>query len=257
MNETVRLEWPDNGHARIVLARPDKRNALRHEELESLARVTEILAKREPRVVSIVGEGTSFGVGGDIHEFSAALDRGQMERWLRDAGTHLNAAISRLRGLDAAVIVGIQGPVAGGTLGLVWAANHVIAADNLQLNLAYARLGASPDAGTSWFLPRLLNPLRAFEMFALTPTLNAEQALNWGLVNRVVPTLDVSGAVDEVAQQLLKVPPQSLKNFKKLLSRSQEASLESQLYEEIEAFVLSVAQPEFSEKVTSFLHSKK
>lgn len=257
MNETVRLEWPDDGYARIVLARPDKKNALRHEELRGLARVTEILAKRAPRVVSILGEGTSFGVGGDIYEFADALDRGQMERWLRDAGNHLNAAITRLRALDAAVIVGIQGPVAGGTLGLVWNADHVIAADNLQMNLAYARLGASPDAGTSWFLPRLVNPLRAFEMFALAPTLNAEQALNWGLVNRVVPTLDVAMVVNKVVQQLLTIPPQSLKNIKRLLHRSLNASLESQLYEEIEAFVLSVEQPEFAEKVTRFLHPKK
>jgi 2-(1,2-epoxy-1,2-dihydrophenyl)acetyl-CoA isomerase len=125
---------------------------------------------------NIVGEGTSFGVGGDIQSFGDALDQGAMEAWLREAIGHFNTAIGGLRALDAAIVVGIQGPVAGGTLGLVWACDHVIAADTLT----YARLGGSPDGGTSWFLPRLVNHLQAFELFTLTPTLDAQQACNWG-----------------------------------------------------------------------------
>lgn len=253
MTQTIRLERPSADHARLVLARPERRNALRIQELQALAQATASLLQDPPRVLSILGEGTSFGVGGDIQSFGEALDQGAMEAWLREAIGHFNAAIEGLRALDAAIVVGIQGPVAGGTLGLVWAADHVVAADNLTLNLAYAKLGGSPDGGTSWFLPRLVNPLRAFELFTLTPTLNAHQACNWGLVNQVVPSSELPAAVNAVVTQWLAVPPQSLKNFKRLLKTSAKSPLQSQLLEEIECFVLAGAQPEFLNKVKEFL----
>ncbi|KRC06295.1 hypothetical protein ASE11_23685 [Hydrogenophaga sp. Root209] len=253
MTQTIRLERPSADHARLVLARPERKNALRIQELQALAQATASLRQDPPRVLSIVGEGTSFGVGGDIRSFGDALDQGAMEAWLREAIGYFNTAIGGLRALDAAIVVGIQGPVAGGTLGLVWAGDHVIAADNLSLNLAYARLGGSPDGGTSWFLPRLVNHLRAFELFTLTPTLDAHQACSWGLVNHVVPASELLVAVDAVVTQWLAVPPQSLKNFKRLLKASAGSSLQSQLLEEIECFVLAGDQPEFLDKVKAFL----
>ena len=253
MTQTIRLERPSADHARLVLARPERRNALRIEELQALAQAAASLLQDPPRVLSIVGEGTSFGVGGDIQSFGDALDEGAMEAWLREAIGHFNAAIEGLRALDAAIVVGIQGPVAGGTLGLVWSADHVIAADNLSLNLAYARLGGSPDGGTSWFLPRLVNPLRAFELFTLTPTLDAQQACSWGLVNRVVPASELPAAVDAVVARWLAVPPQSLRNFKRLLKASAGNPLQTHLLEEIEGFVQAGEQPEFVDKVRAFL----
>lgn len=253
MTQTIRLERPSADHARLVLARPERRNALRIEELQALAQAAASLLQDPPRVLSIVGEGNSFGVGGDIQSFGDALDQGAMEAWLREAIGHFNAAIEGLRALDAAIVVGIQGPVAGGTLGLVWAADHVIAADNLSLNLAYARLGGSPDGGTSWFLPRLVNPLRAFELFTLTPTLDAQQACSWGLVNRVVPASGLLAAIDAVVEKWLAVPPQSLRNFKRLLKASAGNPLQTHLLEEIEGFVQAGEQPEFVDKVRAFL----
>lgn len=253
MTETIRLERPSAEHARLVLARPERKNALRMQELKALAQATASLLQQPPRVLSIVAEGSAFGVGGDIPSFGDALEQGAMAAWLREAIGHFNAAIGGLRALDAAIVVGIQGPVAGGTLGLVWAGDHVIAADNLSLNLAYARLGGSPDGGTSWFLPRLVNPLRAFELFTLTPTLNAHQACSWGLVNHVVPATELLAAVDAVVAQWLTVPPQSLKNFKRLLTASANNTLLSHLREEMEGFVQAGRQPEFAERVKAFL----
>lgn len=253
MAEPIRLAYPDTEHARLVLARPERRNAMGIAELKALAEATRSLEQRPPRVLSIVAEGPSFGVGGDIQAFGQALQDGAMGPWLREAIGHFNAAISSLRALDTAIVVGIQGAVAGGTLGLVWAGDHVIAADNVTLNLAYARLGGSPDGGTSWFLPRLLNPLRAFELFTLTPTLDATKALHWGLVNRVVPVENLNAAVDAVAAAWLAVPPQSLQNFKRLLRASVSNALNDHLQQEMEAFVLAGEQPLFAEKVSAFL----
>ncbi|MCY1384568.1 phenylacetate degradation probable enoyl-CoA hydratase PaaB [compost metagenome] len=87
----------------------------------------------------------------------------------------------------------------------------------------------------------------------MTPTLDAHQACSWGLVNHVVPASELLVAVDAVVTQWLAVPPQSLKNFKRLLKASAGSSLQSQLLEEIECFVLAGDQPEFLDKVKAFL----
>lgn len=253
MTETIRLERLSDDHARLTLARPARNNALRMEELKALSEITTLLLKQPPRVLSIVAEGSSFGVGGDIQSFGEALEQGVMYDWLSEAIGYFNVAISGLRALDTAIVAGIHGPVAGGTLGLVWVSDHVIAADNLKLNLAYAKLGGSPDGGTSWFLPRLVNPLRAFELFTLTPTLNAEQACSWGLVNKVVPAKVLLTAVEDVVNQWLAVPPESLKNFKSLLRTSGNSTLQSHLQNELEGFLKAGQQPEFSARVKAFL----
>lgn len=253
MNETIRLERLSDDHARLTLARPARNNALRLEELKALSEITTSLLNQPPRVLSIVAEGSSFGVGGDIQSFADALEQGVMKDWLSEAIGYFNIAISGLRALDTAIVAGIHGPVAGGTLGLVWVSDHVIAADNLKLNLAYAKLGGSPDGGTSWFLPRLVNPLRSFELFTLTPTLGAEQACSWGLVNKVVPVKILLTAVDEVVNKWLAVPPQSLRNFKSLLRSSGSTTLQSHLHSELEGFLKAGQQPEFSARVKAFV----
>lgn len=251
--DTVRLEWPTEGHARIVFARPDKHNAWGHAELVGIARATEQVADRGARVVSIVAEGPSFAVGGDVEDFARVAGSDEVSAWLRAGGGAVNSAIARLRALDAAVIVGAQGLAAGGAPGFMWAGDFIIAADDLRINLAYVRIAASPDAGTSWFLPRLANPLRAFELLALGETIGAQQALQWGLVNRVVPAAELRGQVDALAAQLLAVPAVTLRNIKRLVADSLQTSLETQLYREIEGFAAAVAQPEFGPLVSRFL----
>jgi 2-(1,2-epoxy-1,2-dihydrophenyl)acetyl-CoA isomerase len=257
MNESVRVEWPEAAHARLVLARPERRNALGLAELQALALAVKAIGARSPRVLSIVADGGAFSVGGDIEAFAASLAEGRMVAWLREAGSHINAAIAGLHALDAAIVCGVQGSVAGGALGIVWAANHVVAADDLQLNMAYPRIGASPDAGTSWFLPRLVNPLKAFELMALAPTLGAQEALAQGLVSQCVTAARLRQTVDDVAARLLRVPPVSLRNIKSLLRRSLTSDLHSQLAEEIDAFARAADQPEFAEKVKAFLANRR
>lgn len=250
---TVRLEWPAAQHARIVIDRPRRHNALGIAELAALDTATAAIAASDARVVSIVAEGPSFGVGGDIAAFAQALDEGRMADWLREVGRHLNPAIARLRALDATVVVGAQGNVAGGSLGLLLAGDLVIAADDLRIDTAYARLGASPDAGASWFLPRLLGARRAFGLLALDTTLDAAHALALGLVNRVVGASGLRAEVDAVAAHLLQMSPVTLVNFKRLVGAAPDRPLEAQLDAEIDVFVSAAADPGFAERVRAFV----
>lgn len=255
--ESVRLEWPTEGYARIVFARPEKHNAWRHKELLGIADATEEILDRGARVVSIVAEGPSYSVGGDIDAFVNAMEKERIGHWARQGGAGVNSAIARLKGLDAVVVVGVQGNVAGGGVGYMSVGDFVIAADDLKINLAYVRIGASPDAGTTWFLPRLVNPLRAFEMLALGETFDAQGALDWGLVNRVVSTDELRASVEAMVVRLLKVPPITLKNIKRLVSTSLETSLETQLFREIEGFAAALDTDEFKQCVRSFMAKAK
>ena len=251
--DSIRLEHPAPQHARLVLAHPARRNALGIPELRALAEAVTALRAAPPKVLSIVAEGGTFGVGGDIQAFGQAVEQGRVGDWLREAVSQFNIAIEGLRALDTAIVVGVQGAAAGGTLGLVWAADHVIVAEDLQINLAYARIGGSPDGGTSWFLPRLVNPLRAFELFTLCPTLDAARALQWGLANQVVPAASLGAAVDGVVARWLAVPDVSLRNFKRLLRDAQTQALAPHLAQELQGFVEAGAQPAFEAKVRAFL----
>lgn len=251
--DAVRLEYPAPEHAHLVLANAARRNALGIPELRALAQATAALCAHPPKVLSIVAEGPAFGVGGDLRALDQALASDSIESWLSEAISAFNQAITQLRSLDTAIVVGVQGAAAGGTLGLVWAADHVVVADNLQLNLAYARIGGSPDGGTSWFLPRLVNPLRAFELFTLCPTLDAQQALQWGLANQVVPATQLNAAVGHVARQWLDVPTVSLRNLKRLLRDGQTQPLAPHLEQELRGFVSAARQPEFAARVKAFV----
>jgi 2-(1,2-epoxy-1,2-dihydrophenyl)acetyl-CoA isomerase len=253
-SDAVKLEQYGEDHVRLVIARSAENNALGISELRELAHVVTTLQLSPPRVLSIIAEGKHFGVGGDIKEFAQALDKNNLENWLKEAISQFNLAIEGLRSLDSSIVVAVQGAAAGGTLGLVWAADHVIVADNLKLNLAYAQLGGSPDGGTSWFLSRLINPLRAFELFTMCPTVDAFQAVQWGLANQAVPIDTLTTAIDTVVKRWLSVPEVSLRNFKRLLRDGQTRPLSDHLATELQCFVEAGAQEEFSKRVTKFLH---
>lgn len=254
---SIRLERTETSHARLFLSRSERNNALDLDALRELAHATAALCADPPKVLSILAEGGNFGVGGDIESFSKSLEQDRLDDWLQEAIGYYNRAITDLYGLKSAIVVGVQGAAAGGTLGLVWVADHVLVTENMKLNLAYANLGGSPDGGTSWLLPRLVNPLRAFELFTLCPSLNATQALAWGLANHIVPTADLHSSVEQVAQRWLKVPSISLRNFKCLLREAPTRTLEEHTRYELEGFRAAGTQPEFATLVENFMSTNR
>jgi len=250
---TVQVTWLTPDHARLQLKRAAQHNALGLDELAGLADAAQHLSQSRPKVLSILADGPNFGVGGDITAFAQAMSDKQIAQWLRTAIGHYNHAISQLRALDAAVVVGVQGSAAGGTLGLIWCADHVILADDAAISMAYAKLGGSPDGGTSWLLPQLVNPLRAFELFTLKSSLKAAQALDWGLANQVVPVVQLEPCVTSVAAQWLSLPSVSLHNIKQLLRSASTQDMHSHLMQELEGFVRASQQPEFVQRVQKFI----
>ena len=253
---SIRTHVEANGLARITLSRPAQYNALDLEAMVELQRTTLALAA-DPnvRVVLLEGEGPAFSAGGDIGFMADRKD--EAARMLEEVGRALNPAILALREMDALVVVSVHGSVAGGSVGLMLAGDLVVAAADTRFNLAYSRMGGSPDAGCSWFLPRLAGHQRAIELLALFDTFDAERAREMGLVNYVVPAAERQAFTAQLTGRLLAAPRVTLTNVKRLVSQAQHTELRPHLELEIAAYARACATGDFREGVAAFLGKRK
>lgn len=253
---SIRLEKTPDGLARITLDRPAQYNALDLESMVQLQQATEdIAADPSVRVLLLHGAGPAFSGGGDIGFF--ATRRQDAAAMLTDIGRALNPAILALRRMSAIVVVSVHGSVAGGSVGLMLAGDIIVAADTARFNLAYARMGGSPDAGTSWFLTKLAGHHRAIELFALSDTFDAARAGSLGLVNHVVKADERVAFTDALLARLLAAPRVTLANAKRLVTQAQHSILPDHLEQEIQAYAQACGSDDFEEGVNAFLAKRK
>lgn len=214
--------------ASIVLTRPDA-NAI---DL-AFAISFEVAAARcrdaRPRVVVITAEGRHFCVGGDLKSFSQSEDVG---RHLEDVTTRLHNGIATLAEMDAPLVVGVNGVVAGAGLGLICAADLVVASETSSFLMAYTKVGLSPDGGTSWFLARHVGLHRALDLALTNRVLNADEALEWGIVSRVVPDERLAEATEQLVRQLAAGPTSAYGATKRLLRSAYDHGLREQMAKE-------------------------
>jgi 2-(1,2-epoxy-1,2-dihydrophenyl)acetyl-CoA isomerase len=173
----------ENGVGHVQLSRPLAANAIdltfaREFELAAIG-----CAESDVRVVYITALGRQFCVGGDLKSF---IQEEHLGRHLDEVTKHLHAGIVTLFDIDAPVVVAVNGAVAGAGLGIIMVADLVFASASSTFLMAYTRLGLSPDGATSWFLPRMVGLRRALDMALTNRVLDANEALEWGLVSRVV-----------------------------------------------------------------------
>jgi 2-(1,2-epoxy-1,2-dihydrophenyl)acetyl-CoA isomerase len=195
------------GHvAHITIHRPAAFNTLNLVSMQQfLDIVTRCGSDTQVRAVVLTGAGDkAFCAGGDVAEF--AQDPSTVGRLVGEMTTALHTAISRLAWMDAPVIAAVNGVAAGAGLALVAACDLAIAAEHASFSSAYTQIGLSPDGSSTYFLPRLIGRRRAMQMFLSNRKLSAAQALDWGLVNQVVPAADLQTTVDKLAAQLAQGP---------------------------------------------------
>ncbi|MBI3286116.1 MAG: enoyl-CoA hydratase/isomerase family protein [Burkholderiales bacterium] len=248
---SIYLERKD-GLATLVFDNPEKMNILGWDEVGVLNRLTqEIADDRSIRVIVIRAEGKVFGAGGDIgslHPGDTALPQAILEM-----GAQLNRALLRLYNSPAIVVTAVQGAVAGGSIGAMNVADLVIAAKGTRFNMGYANIGASPDAGSTWFMPRLVGARKASDWLLLSDNFDADTALAAGLITQVVPPEQLRDVTDKLAARLLHGPRETYAHIKKLLHQADTASLKQQLDDEIEACADVVASGDFAEGVAAFM----
>jgi 2-(1,2-epoxy-1,2-dihydrophenyl)acetyl-CoA isomerase len=241
--------------ATITLNRPDAFNAfnmkLGREIFDAALEVDD-----DPRVrcVVITGAGKAFCAGGDVKEFVDNL--GRIGAHVKELTTYLHGAVSRLARSDKPVIVGINGIAAGGGFALALTGDIVLAAESAKLTMAYSKIAATPDGSSTYFLPRLIGLRRALDLYLTNRVLSAKEALEWGLVTRVVPDSEFKGALDALARELAQGPTKAYGAAKRLFHQSTWESLETQMELEAQSIARSGHTADFREGVTAFANKK-
>ena len=254
--ETLDLSLRDQV-AWITLQRPAAFNALNLLCMKELFDVANrISSDRGVRAVVLTGAGEkAFCAGGDVAGFAA--DPADVQRLLKEMTGYLHSAISRLAWMDAPLIAAVNGVAAGAGLSLVACCDLAIAADHAKFTSAYTQIGLSPDGSSTYFLSRLLGTRRAMELFMTNRTLTAAEALDWGLVNRVVPAAQLQEEAGKLAAQFAQGPTRAYGGIKKLLMMAPNDTLESQLEREARQIgELSVTEDGI-EGVRAFVEKRK
>lgn len=255
MNDTVLYSVLD-GVATITLNRPSVMNALDGEMIAGL-RVACERAEHDAaaRAVVLRGAGPAFLAGGDVSFFHAQLPR--MPELAREGGAELHHAILALRRAPKPVLASVHGAVAGAGVSLMAAADLALAAEGTKFTLAYSRIGASPDGGATYFLPRLVGSRRALELMLLSDAVDARDALRLGLVNWVVSAAGLAAETETIARRLAQGPTAAFAETKRLVNETHDQGLAAQLDSEVEAFARCAATRDFAEGVTAFVEKRK
>jgi 2-(1,2-epoxy-1,2-dihydrophenyl)acetyl-CoA isomerase len=239
----------------VTLNRPDSSNTLNLQMAMDLLAAAMTCGRNEAvRAVVLAGAGKNFCFGGDLRAMAAKGDGAGA--YVRELTTYLHEAISHFVRMDAPVIAAVNGTAAGAGVGLVAMADLAICASSAKFNLAYTGVGLTPDASTSFLLPRAIGAKRSMELLLLNRTITADEAVSWGLVNRAVPEAQLLNEALKVGEQLAAGARGALGHTKRLIATSLGA-LESQMVLESQTISARASTEEGQEGIGAFLAKRK
>jgi 2-(1,2-epoxy-1,2-dihydrophenyl)acetyl-CoA isomerase len=214
--------------AHLTINRPEAANSLNAtlsaEMMDAVVRCEE---DADIRALVISGTGRFFCAGADLKGFYSAGSE------LKSRVSVFHAAISRLMRADFPVVAAVNGVAAGAGMGLACACDLVIAAESARFTMAYTKIGLSPDGTTTYFLPRRIGIGRALELVLLNRTLSSQEALDWGIANRVVADANLAEEVHALTSQLAAGPTRAYSAAKRLMQSGFTESLETQIEMEL------------------------
>ncbi len=239
----------------ITLNRPENANTLNVEMgRELLDAAIRAGADSRVRAVLLTGAGKNFCFGGDLRGMVSS--GGAVDVYLHELTSFIHQAISHFVRMDAPVIAAVNGTAAGGGMGLVTMADLVLCAESSKFSLAYSGVALTPDCSSSFFLPRIVGSRRATELILTNRLLTAAEALNWGLVNTVVPDAELTIEAMKLAEKLAAGPAQAFGKTKRLLAASLGA-MEAHLVLEAETIAKQAVTAEGREGIAAFLEKRK
>jgi 2-(1,2-epoxy-1,2-dihydrophenyl)acetyl-CoA isomerase len=255
MSNVVLVKLAD-GVATLTLNRPQVLNAMDGEMMQQLRPAIEALEQdASVRAVVVRGEGAAFMAGGDVAVFHRHM--AELPELILQWGTQMHMAFLSLRRMGKPVLASVHGAVAGAGFSLMCAADLAIAADDTRFTLAYTNIGASPDGGSTHFLPRLVGYKKSMELIMLPDRFDAETARSLGLVNWVVPATELGEETAKIARRLAAGPTRAFAEAKRLVNQSFSTPMERQMEEELLAFSRCARGADLREGVRAFVEKRK
>lgn len=248
MTEHVEIARGD-GVLTIRLNRPEKKNALTREMYEAMAAAFEqVDADPTLRVALLTGTGDSFTSGNDIGDFQA-----------RAAGNRESSAsrfLPAISTMQKPLIAAVNGPAIGVGTTMLMHCDLIVTVPSARFVMPFTSLGLVPEAGSSLLFPRLLGMQRAAALLLLGEPLDAETALRWGFVNRVVDAAALMETAHEMADRLASLPPQAVRLTKRLIRHGDDA-LADRMKQELALFREQLGSPEAAEAFKAFMEKRK
>lgn len=244
----------EGGAATITLNRPEVYNALNDEITFELQDAFKAVAKDDTvRTIVLTGEGKAFCSGQDLKSSAS-----QKNRSFHDSlHKRYNPIIRAMRNLPKPIVCRLNGVAAGAGCSIALACDIIVAAEEATLIEVFVNIGLVPDSGSSWFLPRLVGNAKAFELCALGNKVKASDALQLGLVNKVVPMELLDKTVMEYVSYFATAPTKAIGLIKKMLQKSATSSLDEML--DYEAYCQEIAgrSDDHKEGVIAFTEKRK
>jgi 2-(1,2-epoxy-1,2-dihydrophenyl)acetyl-CoA isomerase len=242
--------------ATVLLNRPERMNALNAAVAvglnEALGRIE---TDKEIDVVVLAGAGRAFCAGGDL----AVIGRGREKNDLTELDPILRAgmnAVLRIRTMRQPVIAAVHGAAAGAGMSIALAADIRIASEDAMFGQNFAKVGLFPDYGGSYFLPELVGPAKAAEMFYTGDMIDAAETLRLGIVNRVVPLAQLQSEVRALAQKIANGPQIAIRAVKRVLFADAKQELTKALEREVEQQMKCFSSEDCGEGIRAFFEKR-
>lgn len=244
----------ENGVGIIILNRPDKFNSfIRQMAFDLQARLDECATNDEVRSIYLTGTGKAFCAGQDLAE---AIDpeQTQLDKIVEE---HYNPIIERLRTIEKPIVCGVNGVAAGAGANLALACDITIAGNSVAFIQAFSKIGLVPDSGGTYYLPRLIGMQKATALMFLGDKVMAEEAVQMGMIYKVVADEELQEVALATAKKLAKMPTKGIGLTKRLLNESFNNDLTQQLARENEIQTEAGQTYDYNEGVNAFLEKRK
>jgi 2-(1,2-epoxy-1,2-dihydrophenyl)acetyl-CoA isomerase len=255
-SEPVLLETKRGGIVTLVLNRPEKLNALNNELATALIKtLTQLEEDASVHVVILTGAGRAFCAGGDL----GAIGKGRLTGGTKDLEPLLRSgmqAVLKIRTMPQPVIAVVQGPAAGAGMNIALAADIRLASEEATFGENFARVGLFPDYGGTYFLPQLVGPAKAAELFYTGEMIDAQTALRLGIVNHVYPAAQLESAAKALAEKISQGPAVSIRAIKQAVFGAQEKELTHALEQEVRRQIHCYLTEDCREGIQAFLEKR-
>lgn len=248
----------EDGVATVTLNRPDRRNALSDEVSIALEDALAEVAEGDARCLVVTGAGGAFSAGGDVDRMRRRVETDMpIDAAIRNVEQRTAGVVGRVYRFPVPTVAKIDGPAVGAGAGLALACDLQLASEDAKLGFVFRHVGLSCDAGTSFLLPRLVGANKAKELVLTGEVLDADEALDLGLLNHVYPAEAFDERVDALVADIATGPTVALRHAMRLIDGAADKAFEDALADEAAAQGVALGTADHEEGVAAFLEDRE